>query len=63
MAAGEQQVRVAMHLPETLQQLMGRLWQRNETIPVAFSVADMHAPTGGIDVPHLQAQAFAKALK
>ena len=61
MAAGEQQYRIAMHLPETSQQLMGRSRQRNETIPVALGIADVHAPTGGIDIPHLKPQSFAEA--
>ena len=50
-----------MYLPETLQQLMGCLWQRNETIPVAFGVADMHAPAWRVDIANLKSQSFAKA--
>jgi hypothetical protein len=42
-----------MHLPETLQQLMGRIWQWNESIPVAFGVADMHALARRIDIADL----------
>ena len=60
MAAGEQQYRVAMHLPETLQQLMSRFWQRNETIPVAFGIADMHAPAWRVDIANPKSQPFAQ---
>ena len=40
---------------------MGRLRQRNETIPIALGLADVHAPARGIDIPHLQSQSFAQA--
>ena len=60
VAAGEEQYRVAMHPPEASQQLMGRVWQRNETIPVAFGVADMHAPAWRVDIADPQSQPFAK---
>ena len=39
---------------------MGRLRQRNEAIPVALGIADMHPPTCGIDISHLKSQSFAK---
>ena len=40
---------------------MGRLWQRNKSIPVAFGVADMHAPAWRVDIADLKSQSFAKA--
>ena len=49
-----------MHLPETSQQLMGRLWQRNETIPVALGVADVYAPAWRVDIADLKSQSFAQ---
>ena len=61
VAIGKQQHGVAMHVPEALQGLVCRLRQRNETIPVALGIADVHAPACGIDIPHLQSQSFAQA--
>ena len=61
VAIRKQQHRVAMHVPEALQGLVCRLRQRNETIPVALGIADVHAPACGIDIPHLQSQSFAQA--
>ena len=50
-----------MHLPEVSQQLVCGLRQWNEAIPIALGIADMHAPTRRIDIPHLKPQPFAQA--
>ena len=50
-----------MDLPEAAQQLQGRLRQRHEAILVALGIADMHPRAFGIDIAHLQSQAFAQA--
>ena len=50
-----------MDLPEAAQQLMGRVRQRDEAIPVALGVADVHACACRIDIAHLQSQPFAQA--
>ena len=40
---------------------MSGLRQRDEAIPIAFGVADMHAPACHIDVADLKPQSFAQA--
>ena len=50
-----------MHLPEAAQQLQRDVRQRHQAIPVAFGVADVHAPAWGVDIANLQAQPFAEA--
>ena len=61
LAIGKQQHRVTMGLPETAQQRQRRLRQRNQTVLIALGIADMHAPALGIDIAHLQAQAFTES--
>ena len=61
LATGEQQHGVAMHGREAAQEIMRRLRQRNEAIPVAFGVADVHASACRIDIAELQPQPFAEA--
>ncbi len=61
LATGEQQLRVAMHLPEVAQEPVGGVRQGHEAVPVALGVADMHAGAYGIDIADLQAQPFAQA--
>jgi hypothetical protein len=58
MAVGEQQHGVAMHQPEAPQELMGRVRQRHEAIPIALGVADMRPPACGIDIADLKSQTF-----
>ena len=50
-----------MDLPETTQQIQGRRRQRHQPILVALGIADMHPLAFGIDITHLQSQAFAQA--
>ena len=50
-----------MHQPEAPQELMGRVRQRYEAIPIAFGVADMRPPAYGIDIPDLKSQTFTQA--
>ena len=50
-----------MHVPETAQQLMGGLRQRDQAIPIALGVADMDAPARAIDIADLQAQPFTES--
>ena len=50
-----------MHLPEASQELMGRLRQWNEAIPVALGITDVHASACRIDITHLESQSFAQA--
>ena len=57
----EQQHGVAMQLPEAAQQIQRRLRERNETILVALSIADMNALPVRVDIAHLQTQAFAES--
>ncbi len=61
VAIGEQQHRVAMHPPEAAQNLVSCLRQRDEAIPIAFGVADMHAPAYRINVADLKPQSLAQA--
>jgi hypothetical protein len=49
-----------MQLPEASQELMCRLRQRNEAIPIALGIADVHAPACRIDIPYLKSQSFAQ---
>ena len=50
-----------MHGPEAAQNLMRRLRQRNETIPVALGVANVHTSAYCIDIADLQPQSFSQA--
>ena len=50
-----------MHEPETAQQLMGGLRQRNQAIPIALGIANVYAPARGIDITDLQAQPFTES--
>ena len=52
---------VAMGFPLFAQQLQGALGQGNVAIAVAFALADVQELTLGVDVAHLEAQAFAQA--
>jgi hypothetical protein len=61
MAIGEEQLRVAMHLPEAPQGAERGVRQGNETIPVALGVAYVHPMALRIDVADLQRQSFAQA--
>ena len=49
-----------MHLPELAQQIQCRSRQRNQAIPIAFGIADVHPPTRAIDIADLQAQPLAQ---
>lgn len=61
MAIGEEQFRVAVNLPELTQGAEGGVRQRDEAIPVAFGIANMHPLARRIDVADLQCQPFAQA--
>jgi hypothetical protein len=50
VAVGEQQYRIAMHLPEATQHSQRRRRQRHQAILVALGIADMHALTFGVDM-------------
>jgi hypothetical protein len=52
---------VTMELPEAAQQIQRRIRQRHEAILIALGIADMHAAALGIDIAHLQPQAFTEA--
>lgn len=61
MAIGEQQHRIAMHLPEAAQADQRRGRQRYQAVFVALGIANMHPLPRGIDIGHRQTQAFAEA--
>ena len=61
MAVREQQHRVAMHRPEAAQELMGRVRQRYEAIPIALGVANMHTLVNRVDIADLKSQTFTQA--
>ncbi len=61
LAAGKQQYRVAVQLPEAAQHLMGGVGQGDEAVAVAFGVADVNPLAHGVDVAYLQAQPFSEA--
>ena len=60
-AIGEQQLRVAVSLPEAAQHAKGGVRQRNEAVAVAFGIANVHTVAIGIDVTDPQGQPFAQA--
>ncbi len=57
VAIGEQQYGIAVHLPETAQQVERCIRQGNETVLVALGIADMDAPANGVNITHLKTQA------
>ncbi len=59
----KQQMRMTMGCPKPTQNVQGLLRKRHRAVLVAFTAADMHAPTRGIDVTDLQLQAFAQAQR
>ena len=60
VAIGKQEYGVVMHGPEAAQDRVGGLRQRNETVPVAFGVANVYASAFRIDIANLQPQPFAQ---
>lgn len=59
--SGEQQRRIAMHFPETPQQIQSRVRQRHEPVFVALGIADVHALALRIEVAHLESKPFSRA--
>ena len=57
VAIRKQQHRIAVHLPETAQQIERCRRQGNETVFVAFGIADMDALTVRIDIYRLLSDA------
>jgi len=49
-----------MHGPEAAQEVMRRLQQRNEEVPVTLGIPNMHVLTDCIDIADLQAQPLAQ---
>ena len=57
----EQEAGMAMQAPEGAQLRQGGFRQWHQTVLVTLGVADVNAPTLGVDVADLQAQSFAEA--
>ncbi len=55
----EQKGGMAMGFPLLAQQVQGALGQRHVTVAIAFAAPDVDEHALGVDVAHLQAQAFA----
>ena len=59
-AVGKEQAGMAMRLPEAAQRRERGLWQRYESVAVAFGVAHLHAHALGVDVGHRERKALAQ---
>jgi len=61
VAIREQQLGIAVHLPEAAQQAKCSIRQGSETVFIALGIADMDAPAIGVNIAHLETQAFTQA--